>query len=214
MDKAIFKLSYGMYVLGTTAEDLMPTGCIVNTAFQITSDPQTVAVSVNYNNFTNVCIKNTREFTLSVLSEMTDQSVIGRFGFASGRDTNKFDGIKYKTVMNHMPVLTENICAWLHCQVENIVDVGTHAIFIGRVIDSEVLDSALVPMTYSYYRNVIKGVSPKNAPTFVAEPEPSAEDVYVCGVCGYEFKGDFENLPDDWVCPICKAPKSKFIKKK
>lgn len=211
MDNAIFKLSYGMYVLSTTAENNLPTGCIVNTVFQITSDPATVAVSVNYNNYTNACIKNSREFTISILSESTSPSVIGQFGFFSGRDKDKFDGVQYKTVMNHMPVLTENVCGWLHCKVENVVDAGTHAIFIGQVTDSEVLSTELSPMTYSYYRSVIKGVSPKNAPTY-SESDPTDIDTYVCDICKYEFKGDFESLPDDWVCPVCKADKSHFKK--
>lgn len=164
--KAIYDLSYGMYIVGTTQENDMPTGCVVNTVFQITSSPMTVAVSINYDNFTNTCIQNKREFTISVLREDVRPLVIGGFGYRSGKDNNKFDGVEYKTVMNHMPVITEGTCGYLHCKVENIVDVGTHALFIAEVIDADKFDSDSKPMTYSYYRNVIKGESPKNAPTY------------------------------------------------
>lgn len=213
---ALFDLSYGMYLIGATAEG-MPTGCIVNTLGQITAEPELVSVSIHHENFTSACIQNTRQFSVSVLSERTDPSIIRRFGFKSGRDTEKFAGFSYEKIDHDLPVLSRNICGWLQCKVEQIVDVGTHALFIAQVTDCKRSETPMTPMTYEYYHKVIKGGAPKKAPTFqfnslLTKEEPAAPRKYVCDVCGYVYDGDLSELPDDWKCPVCGVGKEHFRK--
>lgn len=208
----LFNLSYGLYVIGARDDHNTPVGCIVNTVFQITNEPNRVAVSVNYDNYTASCIQNLNEFTVSILTEQTDPAVIGTFGFHSSRDVDKYANTSYQLIDNNLPVLTEHTAGWLRCKVENKVDVGTHILFIAEVIETG-QGSGETPMTYDYYHKVIKGTAPKTAPTYRApQTAPVDSETWVCGVCGYEYTGDFAALPEDWVCPICKKPKSVFHK--
>lgn len=217
MDETVlYDLSYGLYVVGATKEN-MPEGCLVNTVFQITAFPPAVAVSINNDNYTCACIKNTREFSVSILTEQTSPKVIGTFGFKSGKDTDKFDGIPYHTISGGLPVLSEHVSGWLHCKVDNMVDVGTHTIFVATVADTGHGTKDESPMTYAYYYDVIKGKAPENAPTYRKEPKKEMKEEekkgrdYVCTVCGYVYRGgDFEDLPDSWTCPICSVGKDKF----
>ena len=213
MDKKILtSLSYGMFAVGTKGEKI-PNACIVNTVMQISSYPMTIAVSINHSNYTNECIKKNGEFTVSVLSENTSGAVIGALGFTSGRDGNKLENVKHKILREGVPVIQEDICCWFLCKVVNIVETITHTIFIAEpTAGSESIKGK--PMTYDFYQNVIKGKSPKYAPTFIAEKEDE-NDKYLCTICKYEYNDPlipFEELPDDWVCPICGAPKSVFKK--
>lgn len=213
--KALYQLSYGVYVV--TCWDMgRPTGCTANSIMQITSSPATVAVSLNHKNYTNTVVRQTGKFAVSILSEDTDPSIIGRFGFQSGADTNKFDGLDYE-LKGYQPVVP-GCGAYLVCEVIDQMETDTHTVFLAKVVDAEVANPKAVPMTYAYYHNVIKGKSPKNAPTYQPEEEPAkaAEDKrWVCSVCGYIYDGDtpFEELPEDWKCPICKQSKSVFQKK-
>lgn len=167
MDKsALYKLSYGMYIV-SSAKDGKFNGQIANTAFQITSEPQTVAVSINKSNLTNEYIENSGKFSLSVLNTNADLRFIGRFGFKSGRDIDKFAEVEYKLLGSGVPAITENTSAWLEFEVINKVDCGTHNVFIGLLKDAAVLNDS-EPMTYDYYHKVIKGRSPKTAPTYIA----------------------------------------------
>jgi flavin reductase (DIM6/NTAB) family NADH-FMN oxidoreductase RutF/rubredoxin len=213
MDKSVlYDLSYGLYVIGTEANGI-PTGCIVNTVFQLTSEPLTIAVSLNHNNYTTECIQNKREFTVSVLTEKTEASLIGGFGFQSGRDSYKYENVEYKQIINQLPVLTEQAAGWMSCSVDQIIDVGTHVLFVAHVLDAERI-SKDEPMTYDYYRNVIKGKAPANAPTYHPEDdEDTGIDSYECDICKYVYEGDVYSLPDNWVCPICGADKSHFKRK-
>ena len=208
--KAFRNLSYGVYVISTWDRG-RATGCTANSAMQITSSPATIAVSINHDNYTNSCIADCGRFAVSVLSEQTDPSIIGTFGFQSGRTVNKFDGVKY-AVKGNLPVI-QDACAWIVCEVIDKMETETHTVFLGKVVDADVL-SGQDPMTYAYYHKVVKGSSPKNAPTYIPEEAP-AESKWVCGICGYVYEGDvdFESLPDDYVCPICGQPKSAFVKK-
>ncbi len=211
-DKILTSLSYGMFAVGVRGDE-RPNACIVNTVMQISSWPMTIAVSINHSNYTNECIKKTGEFTVSVLSENTSGSAIGALGYNSGRDTDKLSNVRYKMLKEGMPVIQENICCWFMCKVVNTVETVTHTIFIAEpVAGSEKIKGK--PMTYNYYRNVIKGKSPKFAPTYIEEKQDQVEK-YVCTICKYEY-GDpllpFDELPDSWVCPICGAPKSVFRK--
>ena len=166
MDNKVFtKLSYGVYAV-TTWDSGRPTGCIANSAMQITSNPATVAISINHNNYTNGCIDQSSKFAISVLKEQTDPLVIGTLGFFSGRDTNKFEKVSYE-LKDYMPVVTD-ACGYIVCNVINKMETETHTVFLGEVVAGEVM-SEENPMTYAYYHKVIKGKSPKNAPTYLPE---------------------------------------------
>ena len=191
MNKSAFrKLSYGVYLISSLDGD-RPTGCIANSAMQITSDPASIAISINHDNFTNSCIERTGKFAISILSENTDPGIIGTFGFQSGKNVNKFDSVSYKTVEG-LPVI-EDACAYIVCQVVNKMETDSHTVFLGKVLDADNLE---------------------NAPTYLKEEETIPKTAYVCSVCGYVYEGEtpFEELPDDWKCPICKQPKSVFKK--
>lgn len=217
MNKQAFRnLSYGVYVISTLDGD-RHTGCIANSAMQITSSPASIAVSINHDNYTNSCIKKSGKFALSILSEKSAPEIIGKFGFQSGRDTDKFSDVKYQ-VKEGIAVL-DDACGYIVCRVTGTLETSTHTIFLGEATDAEPIDST-APMTYAYYHNVIKGKSPKNAPTYLPEEDnASSESVsaspdkkWVCSICGYVYDGEipFEQLPDSYVCPICKQPKEKF----
>lgn len=217
MNTNVFRnFSYGVYVV-STLDGTRPTGCVANSIMQITSSPATVAVSMNHDNYTNACMKRAGVFSVSILSEQSDPALIGQFGFQSGRDVNKFDGISFEE-HESLPVLSD-CCGYLICRIIDQMETDTHTVFLGEVIDGDV--KGTVPaMTYSYYHKVIKGKSPKNAPTYLPEEEktaeaPSPKGTWICSVCGYVYDGEtpFEELPDTFTCPLCKMPKEKFIKK-
>lgn len=193
------------------------TGCTANSAMQITSEPATIAISINHDNYTNQCIQESGKFAVSILGEHTDPGIIGTFGFKSGRDHNKFEEVAQEIRAN-MPVVAD-ACAYIVCDVIDKMETSTHTVFLGKVVDADMLKDDTA-MTYAYYHNVIKGKSPKNAPTYIAEEskaesETEAEEKYVCSVCGYVYDGEvpFEELPDTYTCPICRQPKSAFVKK-
>ena len=225
--KAIQKICYGVYII-SSKKDGKINGQIANTAFQITSDPPTMAISVNKQNLTHQFIESSKVFTISILSKFAPMTLIGKFGFKSGRDTDKFADTKYKTGATGAPIVLENTIGFLECEVLSMTDVGTHTIFIGKVVDCDVL-SDNEPMTYAYYHSVKGGKEPKTAPTYIKEESvkevPEESGKYVCNVCGYVYDpaaGDpdngikpgtrFEDLPDTWVCPICGAPRTEFSK--
>ena len=168
MNKNVFhKLSYGVYVVSTW-DNGRPTGCTANSAMQITSSPATIAVSINHDNYTNKCIKETGRFAISILAEDSIPLIVGTFGFRSGRDTDKFSEIKY-SVEDNMPVVTDS-CGYIACEVTDTMETATHTVFLGEVKGAEVFGDRDA-MTYSYYHKVIKGKSPKNAPTYLPEAE-------------------------------------------
>lgn len=224
--KALHKISYGLYIV-TSGQEGKFNGQVANSMFQVTSDPSTVAVSINKENYTHALIKQSRKFVISILSESAPMTLIGLFGFKSGRDVNKLQNVKTKTGFTSVPIVSEHAIAYLEVELENEMDCGSHTIFFGKIVDCDILSDA-EPMTYAYYQKVKGGKSPKTAPTYVQE-EPktvsAAADKYVCSVCGYVYdpvNGDpdngvapgtkFEDIPDSWTCPVCGADKSKFEK--
>lgn len=216
MNKNVFRnLSYGVYVISSLDGD-RNTGCIANSIMQITSEPATIALSMNHDNFTNGCISKTGKFAISILSETSDASLIGRFGFQSGKDVNKFDGTDF-SMHSDLPVINDS-CGYIVCRVIDKMETSTHTVFLGEVIDGDLLETSPA-MTYAYYHKVVKGKSPKNAPTYLPEEdtaEPSnTSEKWVCSVCGYVYDGatPFEELPADYKCPVCGQSKDKFVKK-
>ena len=119
-----------------------------------------------------------------------------------------------QTIKGFMPVVAD-ACAYIVCEVVDKMETSTHTVFLGKVVDADMLKKD-DPMTYAYYHKVVKGKSPKNAPTYIAEEaEVKTEEKYTCGICGYVYEGEtpFEELPEDYVCPVCKQPKKVFVKK-
>ncbi len=163
--KAMQKLSYGVYII-TTANGEKNYGCVANSAMQITSDPARIAVSINHDNATHGEIVNSGKFAISVLATDTDPALIGGFGYRSCRDADKFADVAF-SMQDGMPV-PKAAMAWMTCKVVQTMDAGTHTIFLGEVIDCDLVRADAIAMTYSYYHTVIKGSSPKNAPTYVA----------------------------------------------
>lgn len=208
MDTNIFrKLSYGVYVVSTW-DNGRATGCTANSAMQITSSPATIAVSINHDNYTNHCIQETGKFAVSILAEDSEPSIIGTFGFHSGSSINKFESVKY-SVEDYLPVVSDS-CGYIVCKVIDKMETATHTVFLGEVTGGEVFGDRQA-MTYAYYHKVVKGKSPKNAPTYLPEEESAAATQrYKCTVCGYIYEGD--SLPEGYRCPVCGVGEDKFEK--
>ncbi len=204
-------------------------GQIVNTVFQVTSTPPRIAVSVNKKNLTHEYIVNSGIFSISILDESTPLEFIGRFGFKSGRDVDKLCDIKVIKGIDNCPIITENSLGIIEVSVINQVDVGTHTLFIGDVVSAKKLREG-TPLTYAYYHQVKRGKTPKTAATYIA-PTLDTDKItaiaktrkYQCEVCGWIYDpeiGDpehgisagtpFDELPDDWTCPLCGASKAQF----
>ncbi len=230
--KACFKLSYGVYIVTSLSGEKI-NGQIANTAFQTTSDPITIAVSINKGNLTHEYIEKSGVFTMSILAQDAPLTLIGTFGFKSGRDIDKFEHVRYKTGVTKAPIVLDNTVAYLEVKVTKQVELSTHTLFVGEVVEADVLSEG-EPMTYAYYHEIKGGKTPRNAATYIEEratataTSKAAEDSpvrYVCSVCGYVYdpeKGDpegnipagtaFEDLPDEWTCPVCGASKDEFDK--
>ncbi len=242
--KAFHKLSYGLYIIATE-EGGVKAGYIGNTAFQVTSEPPKIAISSNKKNRTTDKIIASKKFSLSVLKQESSTSLIGEFGFMSGDDLDKFRNLETISAKTGAPIVLDSSVAWFDCKVVDTVDVGSHILIIGEVVESDVI-SGDDPLTYEYYREKFKMLAPKNAPTYIEkeklenevvpekeeEPEIKKEkprentgesNSFTCGICGYVYnpeEGDptagippgtpFEDLPDDYRCPICNATKDYF----
>lgn len=223
--KALHKLSYGLYIVTSTKENRL-NGQIANSVFQITSEPPTIAVSINKNNLTWEFIKESGVFVVSVLCEDTPLSFIGHFGFKSGRDVDKFNELHYKIGQTQAPVVLDNTVSYIEAKVTKEMDVGTHTIFVGEIIDADILNEKTC-MTYDYYQQVKRGTTPRTAPSYIEEKKEAKPkmDKYKCSVCGWIYDPElggqdggippgtpFEKLPDDWICPVCGAAKDQFEK--
>lgn len=222
--KVLHQISYGLYIITSRKGD-SKNGQVANTVFQISSDPVTIAISINKNNLTNEYIKESKLFAVSVLDQDAPLSLVGNFGFKSGRDVDKFVDIDHKTTESGVAYITEGTLSYLSAEVIAEVDANTHTIFIGKVTEAEILKDG-TPMTYAHYHKVKRGGTPAAAPI----PKPEADKAegkgkYVCSVCGYVYdpaEGDpdsgiapgtsFEDLPEDWVCPVCGVGKEDFEK--
>jgi len=227
--KALYNLSYGMYIV-TAKKGNQYNGQVANTVFQISSEPPIIAISINKQNLTHEYLQNEPAFTVSILAKDSPLDLIGRFGFKSGRDISKFEGIDYKLSSNGIPYLSKYALAYLEAKVTQTVDISTHTLFIANLTDAAVLTVG-EPMTYAFYHEVKGGTTPLSAPTHIAKikKEPALDSPkldsskYECTVCGYVYDpalGDpengikpgtsFEELPDNWVCPICGVEKDEF----
>lgn len=208
---AFYNLSYGVY-LCTSWDEGRPVGCVANSAMQITAEPATLAVSLNHGNYTNRCVSDKGYFSVCVLAEDCDPKLIGKFGFFSSREKDKFADFSWQ-VRGKLPVPDGAMC-WFSCRVIDKMETATHTVFLGEVMDADVLKAG-TPMTYAYYHKVLKGKTAAKAPTYIAPEAGQTAAKYVCKICGYVYDGKvpFEELPDDWLCPVCGAPKSQFEKR-
>lgn len=204
--KSLFKLSYGLYYVGTYGARM--NACVVNTAIQVTNQPNKLAVTVNKDNLTAGVIDYTGLFTVSVLDADASLDDIARFGFASGVDTDKFDGFADYKLFGKVPYITKDTNAAFLIKVENALDVGTHKIFVGTVEEGVVL-SDKPSLTYADYHARKNGVTPPRAPGYAAEPAATGGVRYRCTVCGYIHEGE---LPEGFECPVCHKPASFFVK--
>jgi flavin reductase (DIM6/NTAB) family NADH-FMN oxidoreductase RutF len=165
--KTLHKISYGLYVVSSKKENKI-NGQIANTVFQVTSEPPTIAVSINKQNLTHQFIQESRKFAISILSKETPMKFIGHFGFKSGREINKFKDVNYKVSNADAPIVLDNAIAYLAAEVIEEANIGTHTIFIGKVVETEIFKDK-EPMTYAYYNEVKRGKTPKAAPTYIKE---------------------------------------------
>lgn len=199
--KAMYQLTYGLFVL-TSRIGVKDHGCIINTAGQVTSSPNRISIAVNKDNLTHDVIMASRKFNLSILSEAADFEIFRHFGFQSGRTTDKFADYPFcRRSENGLFYLTKGTNAYISANVEQTIDLGSHTLFIAAVEDMDVLSSE-TSATYAYYQSNIKPKPEKKA--------SSGKTIWRCTVCGYIYEG--EELPADFVCPLCKHPASDFEK--
>ena len=198
--KAMYKLSYGLFVLSAKT-DIKDNGCITNTAIQVTSDPNRISLAVNKSNYTHDMLKETGLFNVSVLSEDANFDTFKRFGFQSGRDVDKFADYNFMArSANGIYYITEGTNAYVSGKVINTIDLVTHTLFIADVTEMDVLSST-PSATYTYYQEHIK-------PKPQDPVKKTGKVVWRCTVCGYIYEG--EELPPDFICPICSHPASDF----
>lgn len=193
--KALFNIGYGLYVI-TVNDGKRDNGLIVNTVMQVTSSPERIAVAVNKSNYSHDVIKNSGKMNVNCLSTDAPFSVFEAFGFRSGRDTDKFEGCTPLRSENGLAVLPKYINAFISLSVKEYVDLGTHGMFICEIDESEV-KSKLESMTYTYYHKYVKPA-----------PAPAKKKGYICTICG--FIHDEDEIPDDFVCPICNHGREVF----
>ena len=199
--KAIYNLTYGLFVLTARCRE-KDNGCIINTAGQVTSTPNRISITVNKDNFTHDMIMESGKFNISILSEAADFDIFKHFGFQSGKTVDKFEVYSSaKRSENGIYYVTEGTNSYISASVEQTIDLGTHTMFIAAVDDMEVLADE-PSASYAYYQASIK-------------PQPEAKvsqgkTAWRCTVCGYIYEG--EELPADYICPLCKHPASDFEK--
>ncbi|MFH1700483.1 MAG: flavin reductase [Candidatus Zixiibacteriota bacterium] len=228
---ALLTLSYGVYIVSSRLGDKL-NGQISNTAMQVSSSPPLLTVAINKSALTYECIAESGVFAITVLSEEAPLEFIGRFGFKSGRDVDKFEGIDYRLTQTQSPYPTDYALSVLDVEVIKSEDMGSHTLFTGNMVDALIIGQGS-PMTYQFYREKLRGKTPPTAPTYKGPQDSQKEassmgedkigESYECEVCGYIYdpaEGDpdggippgtkFEDLPDDWICPVCDADKSEF----
>jgi len=221
------RLSYGIYILTARFGGTM-TGCVINTACQVAVSPTQISIAVNKSNYTNEILSTTKRCNISILSEAADFDLIRHFGFQSGRDVDKFASFPdYKLADNGIPYITRGTNSYMSLIFDRVIDLGSHYLYIGKVIASVEL-SDVPSATYDFYHREIKpkagraaagagaGVTAAGASEGATADSAAAESAasatgkkkWRCKICNYEYEGD--ELPEDFVCPICKHPAEDF----
>lgn len=219
MNPAVLKtFTYGMYAIGVKDGD-KPSACIINGVTQVSNgNPCLVAICMNKGSYSSSCIKKSNMFSISVLSEDTPGTVIGALGLVSGKKTNKLKNVRHKVLIEGVPVIKENTCCWLLCNVVKVLEVDSEVVFIGEVTAGSDV-SVGAPMTYDYYMNVLKGTATVDSPAYFPPNltfDKSSGESFICSVCGYTYSDpnfSFEELEEGWRCPVCKMPKTVFTRK-
>lgn len=215
--KAFYQLSYGMYIISTLDEQ-RGVGCVVNTFAQLTSQPFQVSVALNKENATTRALLKTGRYVATCLSEDATMELIGAFGFRSSDEYDKFSEYSASYDAAGIPFVNQQCVARFSVRVVEKVDVGTHILFIGEVEEAETMPGS--PMTYAYYHAVKGGKTPPKASSYVPEdpaPAPAAAAAadaprfgWQCTICKYVAES--EEIPDDFICPVCGMGKDKFVK--
>ena len=216
--KAFHSLSYGMYVIGTRFDD-KDYGCVANTFAQVTSSPLQVSVALNKENATTAAVRQAGRFTASCLSEQADMQLIGTFGFHTSTELDKFAQHASARDESGLPYVAEQCCAWFSAKVVSELDLGTHVLFVGEVEECAKVADAAAPMTYAFYHQVKGGKTPPKASSYLGEEQPAAAPAessaaeqpkiaWRCTICGHMEYVD--ELPDDFVCPVCGVGKEFF----
>ena len=198
----MYDIQYGLFVVTTCLEG-RDNGCISNTVMQVTAQPNKISVTLNKANYTTSMIQQSGKFTVSILSENADFDLFKHFGFQSGKTVDKFAGFNdCRRVDNGTMAITRGTNAYISASVEQYVDLGTHILFIGLVTEMDSI-SEITSATYNYYQKSIKP-KPDNS------KKTAGKTIWRCVICGYEYEG--EELPADFICPLCKHPASDFVK--
>lgn len=212
IDTTAFRsLSYGLYIV-SSRRDGHPVGCVVNTFAQVTSKPAQASIAINKDNATTEGIRRSGAFEVTVLDQSATMELIGQFGFHSSVEVDKFAGIAHAESEQGLPYVTEHACAHFSVRVGQEYDLGSHVLFIGEVVAAEAL-SGEEPMTYAYYHQVKGGKTPPKAPSYNEEVSMENDNDtpkvgWRCTICGHiEY---VDELPDDFVCPICGVGKELF----
>jgi len=218
--QALYKISYGLYIV-SSGDKSRGNGFVSNTVFQVTAEPPRFSVCCSKDNFTAEIIIKYGVFSVSVLAQSASSEIFGKFGYRSGRSFDKMNGTRLIYGETGVPIVLDDSIAYFECKVIQTIDVGTHLLFIGDLLAAKSIDDSNESLTYSYYRQVKKGVAPKNAPTYIdkskfEEKSGSGFKKFKCAVCGYIYDESSEPVPfadlsDDWVCPVCGSEKSDFI---
>ena len=218
--KAFHQLSYGLYLASAEYEGERA-ACVINTAVQVSSNPFQLVIIVNKDNHTHALIEKSKKFLVMALNQHCDMDFIRNFGFQSSKDVDKFKSFETgHTSQEHTFVDSNEVSAVFECKVTGTLDGHTHTIFLGEVIEAFEHNTTEKPLTYDYDRGVLKGKTPPKASSYVGdEPENTDRDLtkkglhrFECQVCGYIYETEEDELPDDFICPLCKAPKEKFKK--
>lgn len=221
MDKKAFRnLSYGLFLITSSDEEGRPVGCVANTFQQVGSEPAVVCVSLHKDNATTQAVRQSKCFGASVLSQSADMQLIGTFGFKSSRDIDKFAEIDFEVDARHIAHIKQHTNACFSVKVQEIVDAGSHLLFVGTVEDAKVLSDE-PSMTYAYYHEVLRGKTPPKAVSYQKKEAQEAADVtpapkgadapkygWRCLICGFVI--EIDELPDDFVCPVCGVGKDMF----
>ena len=214
-NKALYSLQYGVFLLGTKADNAGAelagrkiNACITNTCFQAANSPTRIAISVIKQNLTCQMIEESGVFALSVLDRSCSFETIKRFGYQSGRNADKFEGFEYSLAENGCPYIQKRVCAVIEGKVCNKLDLGTHILFVAEVTEARVLGSG-EPMTYSYYQSDVKAKADESGVKAAVDKEVPRKIIgWRCKICGYEYNG--AELPAEFECPLCGHPAEDF----
>ncbi|QZE13677.1 flavin reductase [Halosquirtibacter laminarini] len=229
---AYLKPSYGIYVV-SSASDRGKAAYLANCVFQVSAFPPLFAFCSNHDNDTTKHIEESQKFAISVMTQALSKEQITTFGYTHSDQNNKFDQVEH-IIQEDIPIVTENCNAWFLCKVEKSMDIGTHQLYIGSIIDYALSDTDIESLTYAQYQAMKHGFSPKNSPTHIKlhKEEPKKEETpkedtnqpktkpkqMRCEICGYvydesdpEHEHTFDELSGEWTCPVCNAPKDDFV---